>query len=66
MKKNNRVELYDIDNDFEKAIFAIKRIYHVGGVFIYPTDTVYCVGANPLNLLANDRLKKIFKPDFFF
>ncbi|MCL5027866.1 MAG: Sua5/YciO/YrdC/YwlC family protein [Bacteroidetes bacterium] len=65
MKKNNRIELYDIDKDFGKAINAIKRMYYVGGVFIYPTDTVYCVGANPLNLLAIDRLKKISKPDFF-
>ncbi len=64
MKKNKKIELYDIDNDFEKAIGAIKKMYFNGEVFIYPTDTVYCVGANPLNLLAINRLQKIIKPDF--
>ena len=63
MTKNNRINLFDIDKDFNNAIGAIRKLYFVGSIFIYPTDTVYCVGANPLNLLAIDRLKQISRTD---
>ncbi len=65
MGKNKVINLYDIDNEFEKAISIIRSMYYIGGVFIYPTDTVYSIGANPLNLLAIDRLKKIISPNIF-
>ncbi len=64
MKKNKKIELYDVDKDFENAISAIKRMYINGDIFICPTDTVHCIGANPLDLLAMKRLQNITRPDF--
>ena len=64
MKKNKKIEFYDVDKDFGNAIRAIKRMYFNGNVFIYPTDTVNCIGANPLNLLAIKKLQEITKADF--
>ncbi len=65
MRNGKLINLYDIDNEFDKAISIIRGMYYVGGIFIYPTDTVYNIGANPLNLLAIDRLKKMFSTNIF-
>jgi len=46
----------NIDDDFDKAIEEAGKIYFSGGVFIYPTDTIYGFGANPFN---EEAVKKV-------
>jgi L-threonylcarbamoyladenylate synthase len=46
---DNPGKLVNIDLDFESSIKYASKIYFEGGVFIYPTDTVYGFGANPFN-----------------
>lgn len=45
-----------IEENFNEAINAATHIYFAGGVFVYPTDTIYGFGANPFN---QDALTKI-------
>ena len=51
--------LFNIDSDFNGAIKRASKIYFEGGVFIYPTDTVYGFGANPFNEEAVNRVNDI-------
>ena len=46
MFDNNNI--INIDLDFDAAVKKASKIYFEGGVFIYPTDTIYGFGANPL------------------
>ena len=48
--------LINIDEDFDKAVQIASKIYFGGGVFIYPTDTIYGFGANPFN---EEAVKKV-------
>lgn len=48
-----------IEDDFECAVREAKKIYFKGGVFIYPTDTIYGFGANPFNEEALERINRI-------
>lgn len=48
--------MINIDEDFEGAVESAGKIYFSGGVFIYPTDTIYGFGANPFN---EEAVKKI-------
>jgi L-threonylcarbamoyladenylate synthase len=54
-----KAELINIEDNFEKSINLAKRIYFEGKVFIYPTDTIYGLGANPFNESAVNRVGKI-------
>ena len=36
-------------------------MYINGNIFIYPTDTIYCIGANPFNLIAVNKIQKIIR-----
>lgn len=49
-------EFICIEEEFENAITKAKKIYLEGGVFVYPTDTIYGFGANPFN---EDALEKV-------
>lgn len=49
----------NIDTDMGKAIKTAKKIFLEGGVFIYPTDTIYGLGANPFNEEAIKRVNNI-------
>jgi L-threonylcarbamoyladenylate synthase len=51
--------LTNIDIDFDNAVKQASKIYFEGGVFIYPTDTVYGFGANPFNEEALTRVNEI-------
>ncbi|HVO73143.1 MAG TPA: L-threonylcarbamoyladenylate synthase, partial [Ignavibacteriaceae bacterium] len=55
----NHFQFINIDSDFENSLKIAKRIYLEGGVFIYPTDTIYGFGANPFNEEALERINKI-------
>ena len=48
--------LMNIDEDFDGAVESASKIYFSGGVFIYPTDTIYGFGANPFN---EEAVKKV-------
>ena len=51
--------LINIDSDIDNAVKRASKIYFEGGVFIYPTDTVYGFGANPFNEEALSRVDTI-------
>ena len=52
-------EIINIDKEFENAVQLAKRLYLEGKVFIYPTDTIYGIGANPFNHDAVEKINKI-------
>ena len=51
--------MINIDEDFDKAVQLAGKIYFGGGVFIYPTDTIYGFGANPFNEEAVRKVNEI-------
>ena len=51
--------LINIDSDINSAVKQAAKIYFEGGVFIYPTDTIYGFGANPFNEEAVNRVNEI-------
>ena len=51
----NTIKL-NIDDKLNDSIQKAIHIYFEGGVFIYPTDTIYGFGANPFN---TDALQKV-------
>jgi L-threonylcarbamoyladenylate synthase len=57
--KVNQLQFINIDTNFENSVKEAKKIYLQGGVFIYPTDTIYGFGANPFNDDAVGRINKI-------
>src|ERR1035437_6048275 len=48
-----------IDTDIDNAVKIASKIYYEGGVFIYPTDTIYGFGANPYNEESVNRINEI-------
>jgi len=48
--------LINIDESFEAGINIAKELFLNGSIFIYPTDTIYGFGGNPLN---ESTIKKI-------
>lgn len=53
----------NIDEDLEASLRLAHKIYYEGGVFVYPTDTIYGFGANPFNKEAVDKISKIKQRD---
>lgn len=56
MIKIKEIDFICVEDEMENAIIKAKKIYLEGGVFIYPTDTIYGFGANPFN---EDALEKV-------
>jgi L-threonylcarbamoyladenylate synthase len=56
---NKSDKLINIDSDIDIAVKQAGKIYFEGGVFIYPTDTIYGFGANPFNEEAVNRVNEI-------
>lgn len=52
-------KLINIDSDIEMAVSEAKKIFNSGGIFIYPTDTIYGFGCNPFNDTALQTLNSI-------
>lgn len=59
MIETKNCEIINIDKEFENAVQLAKRLYLEGKVFIYPTDTIYGIGANPFNHDAVEKINKI-------
>jgi len=56
---SKRAKLINIDSDLEFAVSKAKKIFDSGGIFIYPTDTIYGFGCNPFNDTALQTLNGI-------
>ena len=52
-------KLIDVDSNIEMAVSEAKKIFYSGGIFIYPTDTIYGFGCNPFNDTALQTLNSI-------
>jgi len=52
-------KLINVDSDIEFAKSEAKKIFDSGGIFIYPTDTIYGFGCNPFNDTALQKLNSI-------
>jgi L-threonylcarbamoyladenylate synthase len=63
MIETKNCEIINIDNEFDNAIKLAKKLYLEGSVFIYPTDTIYGIGANPFNHEAVEKIGKIKRRD---
>lgn len=53
----------NIDEEFAGAVQTAQKIFFAGGVFAYPTDTIYGFGANPFNKEAVDKISAIKQRD---
>lgn len=49
----------DLNKNYDEAIEEACRVLRLGGVIVYPTDTVYGLGANACDNLAVDQVFKI-------
>lgn len=61
MSKEIVTQLIDIDDDLNFAIKKAKKLFFEGGIFAYPTDTIYGIGANAFNHDALEKIDKIKK-----
>jgi tRNA A37 threonylcarbamoyladenosine synthetase subunit TsaC/SUA5/YrdC len=57
------VRLYE-QNPNQREIDRIVKILHEGGIIIYPTDTVYAMGCDALNVRAVEQICK-FKDVYY-
>lgn len=57
--KRLEAEIINIEKHFDSSIQKAKGIFLEGGVFIYPTDTIYGIGGNPFNDDVINRISKI-------
>ena len=55
--KTMRIIQVDLDKDYAEAIQEAVNVLNNGGVVVYPTDTLYGLGANALNA---DAVEKVF------
>lgn len=49
----------DLNKDYSEAIKEAILVLKYGGVIVYPTDTLYGLGGNALNVVAIERVFKI-------
>ncbi|MGD8307385.1 MAG: L-threonylcarbamoyladenylate synthase [Ignavibacteria bacterium] len=56
---NNPLEKFNIDLDTQMAVERAAELYVNGGLFIYPTDTIYGFGCNPFSNSAMKKLNNI-------
>ncbi|MCX6149395.1 MAG: L-threonylcarbamoyladenylate synthase [Ignavibacteriales bacterium] len=57
MKEINKLVL--IEDNFNSAIQLAIQIYDAGGVFVYPTDTIYGLGGNPFDERTIKKINEI-------
>jgi L-threonylcarbamoyladenylate synthase len=56
---NEIVNKFKIDDGLNQSIDQAAKIFFNGGVFIYPTDTIYGFGGNPFNENVLQRISQI-------
>ena len=49
----------NVDEDLKGSVVLAKKLYLEGSIFIYPTDTIYGIGANPFNEKAVKKIEDI-------
>ena len=49
----------NVDKELNKSVTLAKKLYLEGSIFIYPTDTIYGIGANPFNENAVKKINEI-------
>lgn len=54
----------DLNKNYDEAVEEACRVLRLGGVIVYPTDTVYGLGANACDNLAVDQVFKIKKRSY--
>lgn len=59
MIQTKEIDFLCVEDEFENSIDRAKKIFFEGGVFVYPTDTIYGLGANPFNGEALEKVNKI-------
>lgn len=59
MIASKNAEMINIDENIDSAVQRAKKLFLEGSVFVYPTDTIYGFGANPLNEEAVKRIDGI-------
>lgn len=57
----NIIQKYNIDENLKQAVDEAAKLFFNGGVFIYPTDTIYGFGGNPFNENVLRRISEIKK-----
>lgn len=57
-KNNMLIKLYE-ENPNQKEIDKVVKVLQDGGLIIYPTDTVYAIGCDALNVRAVEKICKI-------
>lgn len=57
------IQKHNIDENLNWAVDQAAKLFFNGGVFIYPTDTIYGFGGNPFNESALRRISEIKKRD---
>lgn len=59
-----RVIQVDLNQDYSDVIDEAVKVLNYGGTIIYPTDTLYGLGANALNEIAVRKIFRIKDRDF--
>lgn len=59
-----RILQIDLDRDYSGVIQETVKVLSYGGVVVYPTDTLYGMGANALNDIAVRKVYKIKERSF--
>lgn len=54
-----KADFINVDLNLDQAVNTAKRLFLTGGIFIYPTDTIYGFGANPFNEDAKQKIGKV-------
>lgn len=52
-------KIININTNLEQAVEAASGVYRSGGVFVYPTDTIYGFGGDPFNPGAVEAINRI-------
>ncbi|MBE0573261.1 MAG: threonylcarbamoyl-AMP synthase [Ignavibacteriaceae bacterium] len=51
--------IINIDENLESALSLAAELFHLGKIFIYPTDTIYGIGGNPFDENVVKRISEI-------
>ena len=59
-----RIIKVDLESDFTEVVLAALETLNGGGVIVYPSDTIYGLGANACDVRAVEQIYKIKKRSF--